>query len=190
LPCVSRDHLLLERPELDRVTQEGIEEGVGLQTGQRVETELGIVGFVPPTVLVLRAIGDEEQEAGRRQALDEGVEARLRLGIQPVEVFQDHEQGLLLAGTEQELLDGLERLLAALRGIKGLPLGILDRHVQEYQDGRHQGCEGRIETQELGGDLVADRRGWIALSELEVVLEQVNDWHIGDRLVIGDSPSV
>jgi hypothetical protein len=159
LPCVSRDHLLLERPELDRVTQEGIEEGVGLQTGQRVETELGIVGFVPPTVLVLRAIGDEEQEAGRRQALDEGVEARLRLGVQPVEIFQDHEQGLRLAGTEHELLDGLERLLAALGRIEGLPLGILDRHVQQCQEGRHQGREGGIEAQESGGDLVAEHRG-------------------------------
>jgi hypothetical protein len=159
---------------------------VGLQAGQRVEAELSIVGFVSPAVLVVRAIGDQEQEAGRRQALDEGVEARLRLGIQPVEVFDDHEQGVRLAGTEHELLDGLERLLAALRGIKGLPLGIRDRHVQESQDGRHQGREGCIEAQELSGDLVADRRSRIALIELEVLLEQVNDWPIGDRLVIGD----
>jgi hypothetical protein len=51
-------------------------------------------------MLILRAIGDQEQEAGRWQALDKGVEARLRLGVQPVEVFQDHKQGLRLAGTE------------------------------------------------------------------------------------------
>ena len=138
---------------------------------QRVESDLGIGGLAPPAVLVLRAIGNEEQEASRREALDEDVEARLRLGVHPVEVFHHHEQGLHLAGTEQEALDGLERLLAALRGIKGLPLGILNGHVQECQDGRHHGGEGWIEGQEPGGDLVADRRGRIALVELEVVLE-------------------
>jgi hypothetical protein len=66
----------------------------------------------------------------------------------------------------------------------------LDRHVQECQDGRHQGCESGIEVQELGGDLVADRWGRIALIELEVVLEQGNDRPIGDRLVVGDGPGV
>jgi len=115
--------MLLERLEPDCIAQQGIEEGVGLLAGQRVEAELGIVGFVPPTVLVLRAIGEQEQEVGRRQTLDEEVEAGLRLGVQPVEIFQDHEQGLRLAGPEQELLDGLERLLAALGGIEGLPRG-------------------------------------------------------------------
>ncbi len=141
-------------------------------------------------MLVLRAIGDQEQEAGHRQALDEGVEARLGLGIQPVEVVDDYEQGLRLADTEHEVLDGLERLLAALRGIEGLPLGLCDRHVEERQERWHQRREGRIEAQEPGGNLVADCWRRVARIEVEVRLEQVHDGPIGDRLVVGDHAGV
>jgi hypothetical protein len=42
--------------------------------------------------LALRAVVDEEQDAGGWQALDQTVEEGLRLGIDPVEVFKDQQQ--------------------------------------------------------------------------------------------------
>ena len=44
-------------------------------------------------MLVLRAIVHEEEEARGRQALDQTIEQRLGLGVDPVEVFEDEEHG-------------------------------------------------------------------------------------------------
>jgi hypothetical protein len=65
-------------------------------------------------VLVLRAIVDQEGQAGGRQALDEAVEAGLRLAIEPVQVFDDDEQWLPLAGPQQQPRERLQDALAAL----------------------------------------------------------------------------
>ena len=63
--------------------------------------------------------------------LDQAVEDRLGLGVDPVQVLEDQEQRLHLALAQQQALDGLEGALAALRGIEVLPVPVLDRHVQE-----------------------------------------------------------
>jgi hypothetical protein len=86
-------------------------------------------------VLVLRPVVDEQEEPGRGQALDQAVEERLGLGIDPVQVLEDHEDGLRLALAEQEVLDRVEGALAALRGIERLPVGLIDGHVEEGQQG-------------------------------------------------------
>jgi hypothetical protein len=40
-------------------------------------------------VLVLRAVVDQEQQAGRWQTVDKQVEKHLRFRIDPVQVFED-----------------------------------------------------------------------------------------------------
>ncbi len=110
-------------------------------------------------MLVLGPVVDEQQEPGRRQALDQAVEQRLGLGVDPVEVLEDHEERLDLALPEQEPLDGVERPLAALAGIERLPHGVLDGYIEERQQRRQDRLEGPIQRQELAGHLLADRRG-------------------------------
>ena len=100
-------------------------------------------------MLVLGAVVDQEQEPSGRQALDQAVEQGLGLGIDPVQVLEDQQQGLHLALAQQQALEGVEGALAALRGIEGLPLGIVHRHVQERQEGRQGRLEGRLQRQEL-----------------------------------------
>ena len=51
-------------------------------------------------MLVLRAVIDQQQEAGRWQALDQGLQKGLRLGVDPVQVLEDDEQRLHLALAE------------------------------------------------------------------------------------------
>ena len=51
---------------------------------QKFFVELRVVGLAPPTVLVLGPIVDQEQQARGRQALNETIEHRLRLGVNPV----------------------------------------------------------------------------------------------------------
>ena len=62
---------------------------------------MGVEGLPAPGVLVLRPVVDEEQDARRREALDEAVEHRLGLRVDPVEILEEHEQRLNLAFPEQ-----------------------------------------------------------------------------------------
>ena len=67
----------------------------------------------PPTMLILGAVIDQEEQASGGEALDEAVEQGLGLGIGPVEILADEEQGLNLAFAQQESLEAVEGALAA-----------------------------------------------------------------------------
>ena len=110
-------------------------------------------------MLVLRAVVDQEQQPGRGQALNQAVQQRLGLGINPVQVLEDQAQRLDLAFAQQQMLDGLEGAPAALRGIEGLPLRILDRHLQQCQQGRQRRLQGPVERQQLARDLLTPAAG-------------------------------
>ena len=90
-------------------------------------------------MLVLGAVVDEEQEARRGQALDEAIEQGLGLAVDPVQVLEDHHQRLDLALAQQQALDRVERLLAPLERIEGVPGRLVHRHVEERQEGGHDG---------------------------------------------------
>ena len=107
-------------------------------------------------MLVLGPVVDQQEEPGRGQALDQAVEQGLCLGIDPVQVLEDHEERLLLALPEQEALDGVEGALPALGGIERLPLGVLDGHVEQGQQGGQGRLQGSIQREELAGHLLAN----------------------------------
>ena len=92
MPSVRCDQELLERRQAGVVPEQGLEQFVGARRRQRVEPQLRVVGLAAPAVLVLRAVVDQQQEPGRRQALDQAVEQGLRLGIDPVQVLEDQQQ--------------------------------------------------------------------------------------------------
>jgi hypothetical protein len=94
IPLGPLDQHPRERRERAVLAQEGPEQRLGALGGQRVDPELEVVGLAAPGVLVLGPVVDEEQEAGRREALDQAIEERLGLGVDPVEVLEDHEQRL------------------------------------------------------------------------------------------------
>ena len=65
-------------------------------------------------MVILRAIIHEEEDAHGRQAVDEALEERLGLGIDPVQVFADQQHGLDLTLTQQKALEGVEGPLTPL----------------------------------------------------------------------------
>ena len=134
---------------------------------------------------VLRPVVDEEKKSCGRQALDQAVQECLRFGIDPVEVLEDHEQGLQLALAEREALDGVEGPLPALRRIEGLPLSVLDGYVQERQQGRQSRLEGPVQREELAGDLLADLTVGLAIVHLEEDLEEIDDGQVAGRPAVG-----
>ena len=142
-----RNEELRERLQTGVVPHEGVQESVGAHRGQRVKPELGIVRLAAPAVLVLRAIVDQQQESGRRQALDEAVEQGLRLGIDPVQILKDQEQGLHLDFRAAAPASG-RRVHAAGR-VKRQKRAVLRQRVQERQQGGNGLLEGGVERQHL-----------------------------------------
>jgi hypothetical protein len=113
--------------------------------GQGVELELGIIGLVPPAVVELGAVVDEEEHSGGRDALHQAVEEGLGLGVEPVQVLEQPQHGLHLALPQEQAFDRVQNALAALRRIERLPLEVPDRDVQERQEGRQRRRQGLIQ---------------------------------------------
>jgi len=82
-------------------------------------------------VLIFRPVVHQQQQPGGRQALDEPVEQRLGLGVDPVQVLEDNQQRLDLAFPEQEPLHHIQRAPAAQGRIERGPLRVVGRHVEE-----------------------------------------------------------
>ena len=152
----ARDQELLERHQAGVVPQQGLQELVGTGGRQRVEPQLRVVGLAAPAVLVLRAIVDQQQQAGRGQALDQAVEQGLRLGVDPVQVFKDQQQRLHLAFAQQHALEAVERALAPLRRIELQKRAVLRQGVQQRQQRREGVLEGLVQRQHLPGHLGPD----------------------------------
>ena len=122
--------------------EQGSRSSSALSAGERIDAELAVVGLAAPAVRVLGPVVDEQEDPRGRQALDQGVEQRLGLAVDPVEVLEDQQQRLHLALAQQQPLDGVEGALAALRRVERLPRGILDRHVEKRQQGRQRRLQG------------------------------------------------
>src|SRR4029453_3200564 len=116
---------------LDEARREPLEPGVLAEEApeeleralgwQRVEPLLLVVRLAAPAVLILGAVVDQEAEPGRRETLDEAVEERLRLGIDPVEVLHHEQYGLDPRLVEPELLDRIQRPLPPPLRVQLLP---------------------------------------------------------------------
>ena len=112
------------------------EELFGALRRQGVQPELRVIRAAAPGVLIFRPVVHEQQQPGGRQTLDQPIEQRLGLGVDPVQVFEDDQQRLHLALPQQEPLHRLQGAPAALRRIEGLPLRVLGRHVEQRQKRR------------------------------------------------------
>ena len=107
VPFGPGDQYLLEWLKSSIVSQKGLQEFVGAFRGQRINPKLHVEGLASPTVLVLGPVVDEQEDTCRRQALNQAVQCRLALRIDPVEVLEDKNQRLELALPKQEALDRL-----------------------------------------------------------------------------------
>ena len=93
------------------------------------------------------------------QALDQAVEERLGLGVDPVQILEDQQQRLHLALPQEQPLDGIQRPLAALGRIEGRPPGSSTGTSRSAQERRQRRLQRAVEGQDLAGHLLADRRG-------------------------------
>ena len=160
-------------------------EVVGALGRQRVDPELPIVGLAAPAVLVLGTVVDQQQEPGSGQTLDQAVEQRLGLGVDPVQVLEQHQKRLHLALPEQQTLHAIQRPLPPLRGIEPLPRGILDWDVQQREQRREGGLQARSSDSSLPVTFSRIFRVLVPPLDLEIHLEQVDNGQVGGRLAVG-----
>ena len=137
-------------------------------------------------VLILRPVVHEEQQPGRRQALDQPVEQRLGLGVDPVEVLEDDQQRLHLALPQQEPLHRVQGAPATLRRIERLPLRVVGRHVEQGQERRQTAFQRAVQRQELPRQLLAHRARAVAVLDGEVALEEIDHRQVRRRLAVRD----
>ena len=71
-----------------------------------------------------------------RDDLDQGLEHRLCLGVDPVEILEEHGDWLETTLLKEQQLNRFQRPPLPLGGIERLPLRIVERHVEERKDGR------------------------------------------------------
>ena len=113
IPFRPLEEQLLERRET-WVGPEQVDEQVARALRrERIHPQLPVVGLALPSVLVFGPVAGDHQEPRRRQALDQAVEQRLRLGVYPVQVREEQQERLLLALPEEQVLDPVERPLPA-----------------------------------------------------------------------------
>ena len=93
-----------------------LEQFFGTLGRQRIDPQLAIVGLTAPAMLVFRTIIDEKKKRRSGQAIDQAVQERLGLRIDPMQIFEDQEQRLNLALAQEQTLDRVQGALAALDG--------------------------------------------------------------------------
>ena len=104
-------------------------------------------------MLVLRAVVDQQQHAGRRQALHQRLEERLRLRIDPVQVLEDQQQRLHLAFAQQHALEGLQRALTPLWRFELLERTVRREDVEQGEERGERLLQRLVERQHLPGNL-------------------------------------
>ena len=99
----------------------------------------------------------------------------------------DQEQRLHLALAQQQALDRVERALAALGRVEGLPGRVVDRHVEQREQRRQQWARARGPgPARLPSHLLAHLPVIVAVADLEVALEQVDHGQVAGGLAVGD----
>ena len=82
------DEERLEREQVRRVAQEGVEQLLGARGREGIEPNLRVVRLVRPAMGVFGAIVDEQEDPRAPQTVHEPIEECLRLGVDPVEILE------------------------------------------------------------------------------------------------------
>src|SRR5437016_1721279 len=106
--------------------------GVAQQRGEKLfrflraqgsQPQLGVVGLTAPLGAILGAVVHQQEEAGTGYTLTQGVEKTLRLGVDPVQVFKDEDEGLVETLAQEEAFQGLKDASAPNLGVHVLEAG-------------------------------------------------------------------
>ncbi len=164
----------LEGAETRVRAEQGLEELVGRLRGQGLHAKLRADRDVGPAVLVLRPVGDHQQQARGRQARHHLVEERLGLGVDPVQVLAQEQHRPPGALPHEQHPHRIERAPPALGGVQVRPVRIVTRHVEEPEQRGVVARQGRVERHQLLGDLLPDPGMIVPALDPEVLLQEID----------------
>ena len=98
--------------------EDGLDEFGAGGEGELVHPDGRVRGFAPPAVGVLGPVEEDEEDGGVREPADQVVQELLRGLVDPVEVLDDEDEGVLLALPDEEVPQGLEDPLPLLLGLE------------------------------------------------------------------------
>ena len=87
---------------------------------------------------VLGPVIDRQEQPRRAQALDQAIEYGLRLGVHPVQVFEDQQERLDPALVEQEAFHRVLDPPALLGRIEIAPGRVVDGNVEQREERRER----------------------------------------------------
>src|SRR5262245_48258807 len=96
-------------------------------------------------MLVLRPVVHEQEQPGGTETLDQAVQQRLSLAVDPVEVLEDHHERLLAGLPEEQTLHAVESLPPPLLRDGRLPWRILHRHIEQGKERREGWLESAVQ---------------------------------------------
>ncbi len=135
----------------------------------------------------LRAVGEDQQHPGTGNAFQEILEDIFRGLIDPVEIFDGHDQGSYLGTLQDDPFQGLYGLVLLPFGRHGdlLDAAILDgKKLQEIGHGRAFFHGDGLEAL---SNLLSDHRVPVILPDVEVRLQDVGDGLVGHTPAKGEA---
>ena len=172
------------------VPEQGVEQLFGALGRQGVDAELPVVGLAAPGVLVLRSVVHEEQQAGGRQALDQAVEQRLGLGVDPVQVLEDQQERLDLALPQSSRLMPSSVRWRRCGGSSRCHWGSSTGTSRSQSSAGREGSSARSSDRSLPVTFSRILRASSRVLDLEVGLEQVDERQKRRRLPVGDGAAL
>ena len=181
LPSLAWCSWCLSSARVRCVAEQAGEKLLGSCRLERSDAQLRVVGPVAPVVSIFGPVIDQQQHATGVHAFGQGIEQRLGLAVDPVQVVQHEAKRLPLAFTHEQCLDTLEYPPSSLRRPECLPFGLLDRQIEQGQYRRKDRPQGIVKQQDLAEHLLGPATPIIARRNIEVELEQVDDRYPGAR---------
>jgi hypothetical protein len=118
------------------------------------------------------------------KALNQVIQQCLGLGINPVKILEYQAKGLHLAFAEQEVLNGIQGLLATLWRIEGLPLRVQAGDVQKREECWQCGLQRRVQCQQFSSHLLSNFSMIVPVLNFEVSFQQIDNGKIGGGLAV------
>ena len=175
---------LPERAQRAVVPEELPEQLVGGSRRERVELEVVETGPAGPEVLVAGPAFDDQQQARGRDVVEQAVEERLRLPVDPLEVLEHQHERLALGLLEEHLRERIDDPVVALARVERAKRIVRWQRVQQGDERRHRVAGPGIELAQARGDLLGHPGGRVERVELEVGAQELDDRAVRSRPLV------
>src|SRR6202023_1508219 len=129
-------------------------------------------------MLVFRTVVEHHQDMRGADAICEKIEQRLGLSVDPVQVFEDEQQGVIDALAMNQAPDRVASAAAPDRGIHLVERTSTVMHAEQSKQVRHRLLEGAVESEHASGYFFTLRAFVVLIVDTKIALQQLDDRQI------------